>query len=182
MHLYICFYFNAFYVYGARLPRLDRTTKTQSRPLSRRVEGRGRDIEGGDQEEEETPETIEMNLLRYVLGSSSTPKLSLSTYDGNLSVEGLVDQIGELDQYFDYEEIDKDKKVKLVVTRLKGQEALWRHSVQDKRKKKNKSVTKIWDRMIAKMRGKFFRKDYQLSLNRQMKNLRQSSLTVKEYT
>ena len=42
-------------------------------------------VEGGDQEEEATPETTEMKLLRYVLGSSSRPKPSLSTYDGNLS-------------------------------------------------------------------------------------------------
>ena len=68
------------------------------------------------------------------------------------------------------------------MTRLKGQEALWRHSVQDKRKKKNKLVIKSWDRMIAKMRGKFFPKDYQLSLYRQMQNLRKRSLTVREYT
>ena len=28
MHLYICFYFNAFYVYGARFPRLDRNNNS----------------------------------------------------------------------------------------------------------------------------------------------------------
>ena len=91
----------------------------------------------------------------------------MSTYDGNFSVEGLVDWIGELDRYFDYEKIEKDKKVKLAMTRLKCHEALWWDSVQAERKKKKKSVTKIWDRMIAKMRGKFFPKDYQpLSIDR----------------
>ena len=92
-----------------------------------------------------------MKLLSSVLGSISTPKLSLSTYDGNFSVEGLVDWIGELDRYFDYEKIEKDKKVKLAMTRLKGHAALWCDSVQDERKNKNKSVIKSWDRMIAKM-------------------------------
>ena len=52
---------------------------------------------------------------------------------------------------FYYEEIEDDKKVKLVMTRLKGHASLWWDSVQAKRKKKNKSVIKIWDRMIAKM-------------------------------
>ena len=93
----------------------------------------------------------EMNLLRYVLGSSSRPKPSLSTYDGNLLAEGLIDWIGDLDRYFDYEEIEEDKKVKLVVTRLKGHAALWWDSVQAKRKNNNKSVIKSWDRMIANM-------------------------------
>ena len=92
-----------------------------------------------------------MKFLRYVLGSRSRPKASLSTHDGNFSAEGLIDQIGELDQQFDNEEIEEDKKVKLVVTRLKGHVALWWDSVQAKRKKKNKSVIKSWDRMISRM-------------------------------
>ena len=68
-----------------------------------------------------------------------------------MSVEGLIEGIGELDRYFYYEEIEEDKKVKLVVTRLKGHASLWSDSVQAKRKKKNKSVIKSWDRIISKM-------------------------------
>jgi hypothetical protein len=36
--------------------------------------------------------------------------------------------------------------------------------------------------MIAKMKGKFLPKDYQISLFRRMQNLRQKLMTVKEYT
>ena len=64
----------------------------------------------------------------------------MSTYEGNLSTEGMIDYIGELDQYFDYEEIEEDKKVKLVMTRLKGHATLWWDSVQAERKKKKNSV------------------------------------------
>ena len=124
--------------------------------------------EGNEQEEEAAPESAEMKMLRSMLGSSSRPKPSLSTYDGNLSAEGLIDWIGELDRYFDYEEVEEDKKVKLVVTRLKGHVALWWDSVQAERKKKNKVVIKSWDRMVAKMRGKLLPKDYQLGLYKQM--------------
>ena len=53
-------------------------------------------VEGGDQEEDATLEIAEMKLLRSVLGSSSRPKPSLSTYDGNSSVEGMIEWIGEL--------------------------------------------------------------------------------------
>lgn len=123
-----------------------------------------------------------MKMLRSMLGSSSRPKPSLSTYDGNLSAEGLIDWIGELDRYFDYEEVEEDKKMKLVVTRLKGHIALWWDSVQVERKKKKKLVIKSWYRMVAKMRGKFLPKNYQLGLYKQMQNLRQSMLTMREYT
>ena len=66
--------------------------------------------------------------------------------------------------YFDYEEIEVDKKVKLEVTCLKGHTTLWWDSIHDERKKKNKVVIKSWDRMVSKMRGKFLPKDYQLGL------------------
>jgi hypothetical protein len=59
-------------------------------------------------------------LLRSVLGSSSRPKPELSTYDGSLTDENLIDWISDLDKYFEYEEIDEEKRVKFVVTRLKG--------------------------------------------------------------
>jgi hypothetical protein len=36
--------------------------------------------------------------------------------------------------------------------------------------------------MVAKLKGKFLPKDYQLALYRQMQNLRQRLLTVREYT
>ena len=94
--------------------------------------------EGNEQEEETAPKSAEMKMLRFVLGSSSRPKPSLSTYDGNLSAEGLIDWIGELDRYFDYEDVEEDKKVKLVVTRLKGHAALWWDNVQFERKKKKR--------------------------------------------
>ena len=36
--------------------------------------------------------------------------------------------------------------------------------------------------MVAKLKGKFLPKDYQLSLFRKKQNLKQKQLTVKEYT
>ena len=116
--------------------------------------------EGNEKEEEASLESVEMKMLRSVLGSNSGPKPFLSTYDGNLLAEGLIDWIGELDRYFDYEEIEEDKKEKLAVTHLKGHATLWWDSVQAEMKKKSKVVIKSWDRMVAKMRSKFLPKDY----------------------
>ena len=93
------------------------------------------DPEGGDvseseeelEEEGSAPieESAEIKLLRAVLGSSSRPKPEISIYDGSLKDENLLDWISEMDKYFEYEEIDEDKRVKFVVTRLKGHAALW---------------------------------------------------------
>ena len=68
------------------------------------------------------------------------------------------------------------------VTRLKGHASLWWDSVQAERRTKNKPLIKSWDRMVAKMRAKFLPKYYELILYRQVHNLRQILLTVREYT
>jgi DNA-binding transcriptional regulator WhiA len=46
-------------------------------------------------------------------------KMDIPVYEGNLDVEELLDWIRALDTYFDYEDVEEDKKVKHVVTRLK---------------------------------------------------------------
>ena len=106
----------------------------------------------------------------------------MSTYDGSLIVEHLIDWISELDKYFEYNEIEEDKRVTLAVTRLQGNASLWWDSVQEERRRKNKSLIKIWDRMVAKIRDKFLPKYYQLIMYRQVQNLRQRLLTMREYT
>jgi DNA-binding transcriptional regulator WhiA len=52
-------------------------------------------------------------------------KMQIPIYEGNLDVEKLLDRIRALDKYFDYEDVKEDKKVKRVVTRLKGHAKLW---------------------------------------------------------
>jgi hypothetical protein len=87
-----------------------------------------------------------------------------------------------LDTYFDYEDIEEDKKIRHVVTKLKGHAALWWDELQADRNSKGKQKIKSWDWMIAKMKAKFIPRDYQITLFRRMKNLRQKLMTVKEYT
>ena len=127
-------------------------------------------------------ETPELRYFRSILGATSRPKPELPTYEGSLTVEHLIDWINEPDKYFEYDEIEENKKVKLAVTRLKGHASLWWDSVQAERRRKNKPLIKRWDRMVAKLRDKFFPKDYHLTLYRKMHNLRKILLTMREYT
>jgi hypothetical protein len=64
-------------------------------------------------------------LLRVVVKMGAREKMEIPMYEGNLDVEELLDWIREMDKYFDYEEVDDEKKVKHVVTRLKGHATLW---------------------------------------------------------
>lgn len=43
-----------------------------------------------------------------------------------------------MDKFFDYDEIDDEKKVKFVITKLKGHASLWWNSVQIEKRNKGK--------------------------------------------
>lgn len=65
---------------------------------------------------------------------------------------------------------------------MKGDATLWWDNVQNERKRMNKLLMKTYSRMVAKLKGKFLPRDYQISPHRQVQNLRQKGLTVREYT
>jgi hypothetical protein len=65
-------------------------------------------------------------------------KMDILMYEGNLDIEELLDWFRALDKYFDYEDIEEDKKVKHVVTRLKGYATLWWDELQAHRHCKGK--------------------------------------------
>ena len=63
------------------------------------------------------------------MGVTSRSRPELPTYDGSLIVEHLIDWISDIDEYFEYDEVEEDKRVRLVVTRLKGHTSLWWDSI-----------------------------------------------------
>ena len=65
------------------------------------------------------------------------------TYAGSLIMEHLINWISELDKYFEFDEVEEDKRVRLAVTRLKGHASLWWDSVQTKRRRRDKPLIKI---------------------------------------
>jgi hypothetical protein len=87
-----------------------------------------------------------------------------------------------MDKYFDYEDVKEEKKVRHVVTRLKGHAALWQDELQDDKRSKGKQKIKSWNRIVAKLKEKFVPKYYRISQFKRMQNLRHRGLTVKEYT
>jgi hypothetical protein len=99
-------------------------------------------------------------------------KIEVPMYEGNLDVEELMDWIRSIDKYFDYEDVDEEKKVIHVVTRIKGHATLWWDELQAERRRKGKQNINNWDRMVAKMKAKFMPKDYQINLFRKLQNLR----------
>ena len=73
-------------------------------------------------------------LIRVVARMGVGEKMDIPVYEGSLDAEELLDWIRALDTYLDYEDVEEDKKVKHVVTRLKGHAALlWDELQTDRR-------------------------------------------------
>lgn len=130
-------------------------------------------------EEEEEDESEATKVLKMLTKVSGRLKVEIPLYDGNLNVEELMDQISSLDKYFYYEEVDDKKKVKFVVTRLKGHSVICWDELQTSRERNGKPKIKQWDKMLSRLKGKFMPKDYQLNLFIQLQNLRQKGMVVK---
>ena len=90
------------------------------------------DAEGEEVEVEEVAreDVAKERLLKAVVKCGVREKIDIPMYKGNLDSEELFDWIRSMDKYFDYEDVDKEKKVKHVVTRLKGHTTLWWDELQ----------------------------------------------------
>ena len=64
-------------------------------------------------------------MLKAVARLGGRTKIEVPMYEGNLDAEELFDWIGFIDIHFNYEDINEEKKVNQVVTRLKGHATLW---------------------------------------------------------
>jgi hypothetical protein len=122
---------------------------------------------------------VDFSTIKAISRMGAKEKMDIPVYEGNLDAEELLDWIRALDTYFNYEDVKEDKKVKHVVTHLKGHAALWWDELQADRHCKGKQKIKIWDQMISKMKVKFIPRDYQITLFIRMQNLRQKLMIVK---
>jgi len=80
--------------------------------------------------------------LRVVVTLRTRVKMEIPMYEGNLNVEEVLEWINDLDKYFDYEDINEEKKVKHGVTRLKGHVALWWDELEADRRRIGKPKIK----------------------------------------
>jgi hypothetical protein len=130
------------------------------------------EIKEREVEEVVVEDAAEERLLKAVVKLGAREKIDIPMYEGNLYVEELLDWIRSMDKYFVYEDIDEEKKVKHVVTRLKGHATMWGDELQADIRSKGKQNIKSWDRMVAKLKAKFIPQDYQINLFRKLHNLR----------
>ena len=101
------------------------------------VESRGANYDEVSDEGEESIEEAKpqgeidlVRLFKSALETSSRPRIEVPTYEGSLNVEELIDQINYIDKYFHYQKVDEEKRVKFVMTKLRGHAYIWWNGMQ----------------------------------------------------
>ena len=103
------------------------------------------DIETEREEEVAAEDESNEHLIKDIARMGARRKMEIPVYEGNLDAEELLDWIRALDTYFDYEDVEEDKKVRHAITRLKGHATLSWDELQADRCCKGKQKIKGWD-------------------------------------
>jgi hypothetical protein len=88
------------------------------------------DVEAEHGEEVTAEDASNERLIKAIARMGAKMKMDIPVYEGNLDAEELLDWIRALDTYFNYEDVEEDKKFRHVVMRLKGHAALWWDELQ----------------------------------------------------
>jgi hypothetical protein len=96
------------------------------------------EVEDEHEEEVAAEDAVNEHLIKAIVRMGAKAKMDIPVYEGNMDAEDLLDWIRALDTYFDYEDVKEDKKVRHVVTRLKGHAALWWDKLQEDRRCKGR--------------------------------------------
>jgi hypothetical protein len=78
------------------------------------------EVEAEREEEVAAEDAVNERLIKAIARMGAKAKMDIPVYEGNLDAEELLDWIRALDTYFNYEDVEEDKKVRHAVTRLKG--------------------------------------------------------------
>jgi hypothetical protein len=101
--------------------RLDAMETTQRHTVDTRdISEADSENEAGHGEEVTVEDAVDERLFRVVARIGAREKMEIPMYEGNLDVEELLDWIRALDKYFDYEDVEEDKKSNMLSQDLKG--------------------------------------------------------------
>ncbi|XP_059068481.1 uncharacterized protein LOC131858990 [Cryptomeria japonica] len=123
-----------------------------------------------------------VRLLKAVQGGGSKITIDFPIYHGKMDSEEVLGWIDALENYFEYEDMNEDKKVKFAKTKLRGTSLTWWSSVQTERVERGMTKITTWNRMKAMMKDQFLPSDYAIQTKRLRQNLKQKDMDVMTYT
>ena len=78
-----------------------------------------------EEQEEEVLNPEEKKLFEALTKIGKRPRFEVPTFSGKLNLEELINWINELGEYFEYEKIEDQNRVRFVKAKLKGHAKIW---------------------------------------------------------
>lgn len=75
-------------------------------------------------EEDAVPSKISVKVLQGKVVIERRVKVEVSCFRGSLKLDNLLDWIGEMEKFFDWEEVNDLRRVKFACKKLRGHAAL----------------------------------------------------------
>jgi len=98
-----------------------------------------------------------------------------------LDPDEFLEWLQMVERMFEYKDVPQDKKVKLVVLKLRKCASLWWENVVKKRAKRGKSKIWNWEKMKPKLKDRCLPPSYLQDNYSKLHNLKQGNMTVEEY-
>ena len=64
-------------------------------------------------------------MLRVLTRDNAKPIVEVTPYDGKLDINAMLDWISNIGKFFDYENTLDNRKLNIVVTKLKSHASVW---------------------------------------------------------
>ena len=128
------------------IERIEALEKERQEPRREEVRGRNHgenheeeEVGNARQEHEATDDPKErrfVRIIKAVQGNGGKNHIDLPIYQGKMDSEEVLGWIEALENYFDLEDIEADKQVKIAKARLRGTTLTWWTSVQNEREER----------------------------------------------
>ncbi|XP_059070623.1 uncharacterized protein LOC131860256 [Cryptomeria japonica] len=168
--------------------RIDNLERNRRREEQDNLEGNDEEEvnEIADQEQrtndiEDPEEKRFVRLLKEVQGSGGKSHIDFPIYQGKMDSEEVLGWLDALDNYFEFEEMEEERKVKFAKTKLRGTALTWWTSFWNDRMARGLAKVSTWSRMKSLMKEQFLPSDYTIHVKRMRQNLKQKEMDVMAY-
>ncbi|PKU77966.1 uncharacterized protein LOC114579829 [Dendrobium catenatum] len=109
-------------------------------------------------------------------------KMDIPFFDGHIHIEDYLDWEKSVENFFDYMDIDPEKKVQYVACRLRGGASAWWEQTLQSRRREGRARVRTWARMKQLLRTQFLPTDFEQILYMRYQHCSQGARSVSEYT
>ncbi|KAH9763891.1 hypothetical protein KPL70_001325 [Citrus sinensis] len=109
-------------------------------------------------------------------------KVEVPEFEGRMQPEEFVDWLNTVERIFEYKDVPKDRKVKVIAIKLKKYASLWWENLKRQRERDGRRKIVNWEKMKKELKRKFLPDNYRQDIYLKFHNFKQKELSMEDYT